>query len=76
MQARAQAQLEVKEKGSPPHLKYFAGLNPSCARRYSMRLDTAVVWVRSRFFWASDLVVCVCVCGAGGLVLLLCVRAS
>lgn len=29
-------------------------LKPSCASLYSMRLLTAVVWVRSRFFWASE----------------------
>lgn len=34
--------------------KYLAGLKPSCASLYSMRLDTAVVCVRSRFFSASD----------------------
>ncbi len=37
--------------------KYLAGLKPSlcvCASQYSMRLDTAVVCVRSRFFSASD----------------------
>lgn len=38
-----------------PYLKYFAGLKPSCASLYSMRLLTAVVCVRSRFFCASDL---------------------
>lgn len=34
--------------------KYLAGRNPSCASLYSMRLDTAVVCVRRRFFSASD----------------------
>ncbi len=34
--------------------KYLAGRKPSCASLYSMRLDTAVVCVRSRFFSASD----------------------
>lgn len=34
-------------------LKYLAGLNPSCASLYSMREDTAVVWVLRRFFSAS-----------------------
>jgi hypothetical protein len=34
--------------------KYLAGRKPSCASLYSMRDDTAVVCVRSRFFSASD----------------------
>ena len=33
--------------------KYFAGRKPFVASRYSMRDDTAVVCVRSRFFSAS-----------------------
>ena len=40
-------------RAAAAHLKYFAGRKPSCAMRYSMRLLTAVVWVRSRFFCAS-----------------------
>jgi hypothetical protein len=34
--------------------KYLAGLKPSCARRYSMREDTAVVCVLRRFFWLAS----------------------
>ena len=34
-------------------LKYLAGLKPDCASRYSILEETAVVWVRSRFFSAS-----------------------
>lgn len=30
--------------------KYLQGRKPSWASLYSMRDDTAVVWVRSRFF--------------------------
>ena len=37
--------------------KYFWGLNsePELASLYSIRADTAVVWVRSKFFWASSI---------------------
>jgi hypothetical protein len=34
-------------------LKYLAGRKPCCASWYSMREETAVVWVRSRFFSLS-----------------------